>query len=202
MVSGKKSIIGYAQADFKTMITDNRLYIDRTAFLETMENHSNTNLVLVRPRRFGKSLWLSVLHYYYGLEHKDKFNTLFGHLAVGKNPTPLHNTFMILRMQFAGIDVETDAATFSGFRANVRSALAVCMSVYSDCFSVAEKKQVETIETPADMIQTFFELYKSKKIPHPLYILIDEYDQFANELRGLDFDRFQSVVGLSASFMK
>jgi hypothetical protein len=98
-----KSIIGYAQADFKTLIKDHKLYVDRTAFIETMENQSNTNLVFVRPRRFGKSLWLSILHYYYGVEHKDLFEMLFGKLAIGQNPTTLRNTYLILRFQFAGI---------------------------------------------------------------------------------------------------
>ena len=73
----KMSIIGYAQADFKTLITANKLYIDRTAFIRQMENHSNTNLLFVRPRRFGKSLWISILHYYYAVDHKDKFDTPF-----------------------------------------------------------------------------------------------------------------------------
>jgi hypothetical protein len=189
------SIIGYSQADFKTLITENKLYIDRTAFIEAMENHSNPNLIFVRPRRFGKSLWLSILHYYYAVEHKDKFDTLFGHLAIGQNPTPLRNSFIVLRMQFAGIDVETDKSTFYGFRANVLTGILSCMGTYSAYFSEDDRTEIKGLETPADMMQRFLELYKSKNIPHPLYILIDEYDQFANELVALDADRFQAIIG-------
>ena len=72
------SKIGYAEADFKTLITEQKLYIDRTAYIQTMENVSNRNLIFVRPRRFGKSLWISILHYYYGVEHKAAFDTIFG----------------------------------------------------------------------------------------------------------------------------
>jgi hypothetical protein len=190
-----RSIIGYAQADFKTLITDKSLYIDRTAFIETMENESNRNLIFVRPRRFGKSLWLSILHYYYGVEHKDKFDILFSNLAIGKKPTPIRNTYLVLRMQFAGIDVETDASTHYGFRANVLTGILSCMGVYSAYFSQEDRAEMKTIETPADMLQRFFELYKSKNVPHPIYILIDEYDQFANELVGLDTERFKSIIG-------
>jgi hypothetical protein len=189
------SIIGYAQADFATLITENRLYIDRTAYIRTMENESNSNLIFVRPRRFGKSLWLSVLHYYYAIEHKDKFDKLFGNLAIGKNPTPLRNSFMVLRMQFAGIDVETDKSTFNGFRANVMTGITKCMGIYSDYFSPEERAKIEGIDTPANMMQMFLNLYEIKKIPHPLYVLIDEYDQFANELVALDADRFQAIFG-------
>jgi Predicted AAA-ATPase/PD-(D/E)XK nuclease superfamily len=189
------SIIGYAQADFKTLITSQKLYIDRTAFIETMENQSNTNLIFVRPRRFGKSLWLSILHYYYGVEHKDKFDTLFSNLAIGQNPTPLRNSYIILRMQFAGIDVETDKSTYQGFRANVLTGILSCMWAYSTYFSEENRTEIKDLETPADMMQRFFELYKSKNIPYPIYILIDEYDQFANELVALDTERFKAIIG-------
>ncbi len=197
-----RSIIGYAQADFKTLIADENLYIDRTAFIRTMEDQSNRNLIFVRPRRFGKSLWLSILQYYYGVEHKDKFETLFGHLAIGQNPTPLRNSYMVLRLQFAGIDVDTDLSTFNGFRANVRSGILNCMSAYSSYFSEEERTKIETTDTPANMIQLFFDLYKDKNIPHPIYILIDEYDQFANELVGLDTERFKAIIGSSGFVRK
>jgi hypothetical protein len=196
-----RSIIGYSEADFKTLITDKKLYIDRTAFIEIMENQSNKNLIFVRPRRFGKSLWLSVLQYYYGLEHKDLFTTLFGNLVIGQNPTPLRNSFLILRFQFAGIDVETDTSTFQGFRANVMTGILKCMSVYSKYFSAKDKSEIKAIDSPANMIQSFFQKYEEKEIPHPIYILIDEYDQFANELVGLDTERFQTIIG-STGFVR
>ena len=97
----KPSIIGYAQANFATLIADKNIYIDRTGYIRAIENHSNRNLLFVRPRRFGKSLWMSILNYYYGVQHKDKFDTLFGHLVIGKNPTPLRNSHLILTFQFA-----------------------------------------------------------------------------------------------------
>ena len=189
------SVIGYSEADFATLRTEKKLYIDRTSFIHDFENHSNKNLIFVRPRRFGKSLWLSVLQYYYGIQHKDKFETLFGDLDIGKHPTPLRNTYLVLRLQFAGIDVESDASTFQGFRANVMSGILSCMGAYSSYFSADERNRIESIDTPANMIQMFFDLYKVKKIQHPIYILIDEYDQFANELVSLDTERFRAIIG-------
>ncbi len=190
-----QSIIGYAQADFKTLITSNKLYIDRTAFIQNMENQSNTNLIFVRPRRFGKSLWISILHYYYGAEHKDLFETLFGNLAIGRNPTPLRNSYLVLRFQFSGIDVRTDATTFQGFRANVIRGIVKCMNAYPTYFSKEDKTKIEALDTPADMMQTFLSLYESNKVPYPIYILIDEYDQFANELLTTDTERFKAIIG-------
>ena len=198
----KMSIIGYAQADFPTLIADKNIYIDRTAFIRPIENHSNRNLLFVRPRRFGKSLWISILHHYYGVEHKDKFDTLFGHLTIGKNPTPLRNTYMVLKFQFAGIDVETDASTFYGFRKNVLIGITKCMDNYSTYFSEEEITEIKASETPANMIQLFFYFYERKNSPHKLYILIDEYDQFANELVGHDTERFKAIVGRSGFVRK
>jgi Predicted AAA-ATPase/PD-(D/E)XK nuclease superfamily len=198
----KKSIIGYAQADFQTLIEDNNLYIDRTDYIRAIENHSNRNLLFVRPRRFGKSLWISILQYYYGAEHRDKFDTLFGHLAIGQNPTPLRNSFIILRLQFAGIGIETDDLIFYGFRMNVKVGIQNCMAAYPAYFSEEDIKYIETVDTPANMIQAFFGLYQQKEVPQDLFILIDEYDQFANELVGHDTERFKAIVGRSGFVRK
>jgi Predicted AAA-ATPase len=196
------SVIGYAQANFATLIADKNVYIDRTAYIRTIENQSNRNLIFVRPRRFGKSLWLSMMYYYYGVEHKEAFDTLFGHLDIGKNPTPLRNSFLILRFQFAGIDVETDASTYSGFRQNVLVGILNCMKSYPAYFSEEEMNKIEGLDIPANMIQMFFSLYSGKNIPHKIYILIDEYDQFTNELVGLDTERFRAIVGRSGYVRK
>ena len=196
------SIIGYAQADFEILMADKNLFIDRTAYIRTLENQSNRNLIFVRPRRFGKSLWVSILHYYYALEYKDKFETLFGNWAIGQNPTPLRNTYSVLRFQFAGIDVETDGSTYRGFRENVMVGVTECMKVYPAYFSAEEILKIEALDTPASMMQMFFSLYKGKNIPHKIYILIDEYDQFANELVSHDTERFRAIVGRSGFVRK
>ena len=163
---GRPSVIGYSEADFATLITEGKLYIDRTSYIQALENESNKNILFVRSRRFGKSLWLSILQYYYGVQYKNRFETLFGNLAIGQNPTPLRNSYLILRLQFAGIDVETDASTLYGFRENVKTGILNCMSAYSEYFSEAERDKIETIDTPANMMQSFFKLYESKNIPH------------------------------------
>jgi Predicted AAA-ATPase len=164
----KGSIIGYAQADFATLIAGNKLYIDRTDYIRKIENESNTNLLFVRPRRFGKSLWISILTYYYGVQYKEQFASLFGHLAIGKNPTPLRNTYMLLTFQFAGIDVETEASTFYGFRQNVLAGILKCMNAYTTYFSEEEQDEIKDIDTAANMMQMFFTLYEKKNIPYPI----------------------------------
>jgi Predicted AAA-ATPase len=171
-------------------------------FIHAIENMSNSNLIFVRPRRFGKFLWLSVLNYYYGIQYKNKFDSLFGDLAIGKNPTTLRNSYFILQFQFSGIDVDTDEAIFYGFRQNVLSGILKFMGANSDYFTEEEISKIEETETPAAMIQLFFSFFQTKNLPNKIYLLIDEYDQFANELVGLDTERFQFIIGRSGFVRK
>ena len=106
------ALIGYAEADFHSMRTRGHHYVDRTSFIAEMESLGNRNLLFTRPRRFGKSLWISTLHHYYNIRFKDQFETLFGNLYIGKNPTPYRNSYIVLRIQFSGIDVATDELAY------------------------------------------------------------------------------------------
>ncbi len=82
----------YGISDFYKLVTEDYLYIDRTDRIPLIEE-AGQQLLFLRPRRFGKSLWLSTLENYYDIAKADHFERLFGHLAIGKTPTPLHNTF-------------------------------------------------------------------------------------------------------------
>jgi Predicted AAA-ATPase/PD-(D/E)XK nuclease superfamily len=188
------ALIGYAEADFHSLITKGHYYVDRTFFIAELENLGNRNLMFARPRRFGKSLWISTLQHYYDIRFKDQFETLFGNLYIGKNPTPNRNNYLVLRLQFSGIDVATDEKAYLGFHNNILTGVQECMTAYPTYFSEEEIAQMETLKSPESIIQRLFKLHKFKRIPHKFYILIDEYDHFANDLYTLDIDRFQNIV--------
>lgn len=92
--------IPYGRRDFVELITENYLYQDRTQYISVMEDWGK-EVLLMRPRRFGKSLWLSTLMNYYDISRSDDFKQLFGHLVIGQNPTPLHNKYMVMRWDFS-----------------------------------------------------------------------------------------------------
>jgi hypothetical protein len=188
------ALIGYAEADFHSMRTKGHYYVDRTFFIAQLENLGNRNLLFARPRRFGKSLWISVLHHYYDIRFKDQFETLFGDLYIGKNPTPNRNNYIVLRFQFSGIDVSSDEKAYDGFRKNIMAGIVDCMSNYPTYYSNEDQARIEIITNPEGMIQAFFSLHKAKRIPYKIYTLLDEYDHFANELFTLDMERFQNIV--------
>ncbi|WP_186441714.1 AAA family ATPase, partial [Desulfamplus magnetovallimortis] len=92
----------YGISDFKEIILDNYFYCDRSAKIKHLE--CDKHQLFLRPRRFGKSLLLSMLENYYDVAKKDRFDELFGHLEIGKDPTPLHNSYFILKWDFSCID--------------------------------------------------------------------------------------------------
>ncbi|MCI5146401.1 MAG: AAA family ATPase, partial [Candidatus Electrothrix sp. AR3] len=91
--------IPYGLSNFNALIREDYFYIDKTDYIKILEEQGKYN-ILLRPRRFGKSLFLSSLQYYYDINQKDAFQALFGPLAIGKNPTPLRNSYQILAFDF------------------------------------------------------------------------------------------------------
>jgi hypothetical protein len=93
----------YGHADFYTLITEGDYYVDRTDYIRLLEEKGRT-LLFLRPRRFGKSLLLSMLENYDDVNKADEFTRLFGHLAIGQNPTPRHNQYLILYWDFSTVN--------------------------------------------------------------------------------------------------
>ena len=186
--------ITYGQSDFKALIEEGFFYQDRTQFIETLENWKSKFPVFLRPRRFGKSLFVMMLHYYYGLEHKEAFSTLFKNLYIGQHPTPEANKYMVLSFDFSGIDTATYESTYKGFLKNTLNGVGVFMTVYKDFFTDEQRRVVSSQESSEDVLKMLFQFVKNNGLSHKIYLLIDEYDHFANELLSFDFKRFKSNV--------
>ena len=90
----------YGLSDFATLIQDGYFYQDRTDRIPLLEE-AGRQLIFIRPRRFGKSLLLSMLEHYYDINQADQFETRFGHLAIGRHPTPLHNHYFVMKWDFS-----------------------------------------------------------------------------------------------------
>lgn len=93
-------LLPYGISDFETVIEQNLFYVDKTMYLPELERQPR-NIILIRPRRFGKSIFLSMLHAYYDCRKKSKFQSLFGNLWIGKHPTPLQGKYQILHLDFS-----------------------------------------------------------------------------------------------------
>ncbi len=180
--------IPYGESNFKKIISNNFLYIDKTAYVRTLEDVSSFN-ILLRPRRFGKSLFLSSLRYYYDIAYKDAFKDIFGGLDIGKNPTPLKNSYQMLLMDFSGIEVDSPESIRRDFTLEVKTKLIDFLQRYD--YPAETTNRVEEQSNPAAAMKVFFTMIQEYKI----YLLIDEYDQFANALLGKSVDDFKKVIG-------
>jgi hypothetical protein len=186
--------IPYGKSNFKDLIGEGYFYQDRSMYIRRLEEDTSGFLFYLRPRRFGKSLFVSMLRYYYGLEHKDKFEGIFGKLAVGKKPTALVNGYLVLPFEFSGIMTDTPKHTFEGFLSKVIARVQNFLTQYKQYFTQEQRKNILSKDQPSEVLHQLFTYYKENDIQIPIYVMIDEYDHFANELISFNFDHFKEIV--------
>lgn len=184
--------IPYGVADFKKVIENGFIYIDKTEYIEVLENLDDQCPVCLRPRKFGKTLFLSMLKYYYDLNEKDNFQQLFSELYIGKNPTELKNSYLVLSFNFSGVQTQTFETTYSGFFSKVKQGVEKFIDDYRQFLVTDSIKRIRESQTPEEMILWLFT--GAKRITHKIYLLIDEYDHFANELLSFREDLFSDIV--------
>ncbi|MCK5522292.1 MAG: AAA family ATPase [Thiomargarita sp.] len=179
----------YGISNFSQLMSENYYYVDHTAYIEKLEEANEPYIFFLRPRRFGKSLFVSMLWHYYGLEFAEQFAPLFGHCYIGEHPTPKANSYAVLYFEFSRIDTTTRESTFEGFLRNVVSGVHRFLETYTT-LSKNDKKQILRQKSPESVLVKLFESDHESKI----YILIDEYDHFANEIMAFNFDHFSDFV--------
>lgn len=193
----------YGLADFSALIDEGYYYVDRTDRIPLVEN-AGKQLLFLRPRRFGKSLWLSTLENYYDLARADDFARLFGGLKIGQNPTPLHNRYFILKLNFSLVDPQGDAAAIAAsLHRHINNAIETFVFRYRAVLTTPITGH------PTDGLSSLSRLLTAiSTTPHKLYVLIDEYDNFANEvmispLRGTNrYDELVQGEGTLKTFFK
>jgi len=164
----------YALSDFGTLIREGYFYQDRTDRIPRLEA-AGRQLIFIRPRRFGKSLLLSMLEHYYDVKRADQFDALFGNLAIGRHPTPLHNQYFILKWDFSLVKSQGDLKDIEmALHRHVNAAIQDCAAHYGwDDLEIVPDDAVVSLSSL---------LRRVRQEAHPLYLLIDEYDNFANEV--------------------
>ena len=186
----------YGISDYERIVKDNYYYVDKTKYIEKLEDLPQPYITFLRPRKFGKTLFTSTLENYYDIKKKDKFEQLYKETYIGKHPTPLKNSYHILRFNFSGIDTSTVDTTINGFKREVGSSIKLFVQRYGLDFYVNMEDEAENILD--NLIKSFIVQKSNDKI----YVIIDEYDHFANELLGFDTDQFKSLVSKNGKVRK
>jgi len=175
--------IPYGISSFETIKTEGYYFVDKTMYIEKIENLGGRYLFFLRPRRFGKSLFISMLEHYYDINGADQFEKLFGDTYIGQNPTPLKNSYPVLRFNFSMVKTQgTIEQIKQGFCLNVWVALDAFISKYKTRYGLDEEisRKIQSQIDPGDMLLFFHSEMKRKLVS--FYMIIDEYDNFANNV--------------------
>ena len=170
--------IPYGMQNFEDVMERDCYYVDKTPFIEKIEE-SNKYFFFIRPRRFGKSLTLSMLENYYDINKKDKFESLFGKLYIGENPTPERNSYLILHLNFAMISAGLDNYK-KGLDAHCNNKFNSFCSRYARLLPPGIKEEMNQKEDA--VAQLGFLCDKCAEAGLKIYLFIDEYDHFTNQI--------------------
>ena len=183
-------------SNYEKLVEEKRIYVDKTKYIEKMENLTDSTIMFLRPRKFGKTLFTSTLECYYDKNRVEKFDELFENTYIGKNPTPNKNRYCILRFNFSGISTETLEETIKGFKNEVATSIEVFVAKYGLDFIVNKDDEAEMI------LNNLFKAFYIQKAFDKIYVMIDEYDHFANELLGFRTDEFKELVAKNGKIRK
>ena len=183
-------------SNYEKLVEEGYYYVDKTMYIEKMEEISNPTIMFLRPRKFGKTLFTSVLENYYDKLKANKFDKLFGETYIGKNPTRLKNSYNILKFNFSGINTETEDTTMEGFKEKVLNGIQRFINSYDIDFYINKEQTAE------GMLGSIFEAFRSQKNGEKIYVIIDEYDHFANELLGFNTKGFKNLVSKNGKVRK
>ena len=176
--------IPYGLGDFRRIRLKRRLYVDKTRFIRRLEQEDYA--FLIRPRRFGKTLWVSLLENYYDRFWADDFDATFAGTDIGRNPTEEHSRYVTLRFNFSMVDDKLETLERE-FEAYCLIELEGTLERHPDLFPDAARQRILAPPSIVSRLSALFRYAGDHDIP--LYVLIDEYDNFANTVlahRGAD----------------
>jgi hypothetical protein len=189
--------IPYAVANYPEIVEDGYYFVDKTRFIHELEHYKIP--VFLRPRRFGKSLWCSILECYYDINRKDRFERLFGQTDIGRNPTPSRNSQLVLRFDFSVVQVKARLDSLEeSFDAACRDAIRV--------FAAENRRHADfsgamDAASATDALRFIISTIRSQACP-PLHVIIDEYDNFTNQLLTARQDQLYQDVTTGESFLR
>lgn len=169
--------VPYGISDFKRLRNDNFYFVDKTMYLPLIESMPSY-LFLIRPRRFGKSLFLSMMRTYYDILEQDNFNKYFGDLWIGSHPTDQRNRYQVLYFDFSKAGCSHPDRADSIFNDYCSIVINQFAHAYASFYDNDFKATINGIESAKAKL-AYIEI-KAKEKGYPLYLIIDEYDNFTN----------------------
>ncbi len=206
-------LIPTAMTNFKKIIENNYAFVDKTRFLKIYEESGTTVSMLLRPRRFGKTMFTELLMYYYDIALKEEADRLFKGRYIDSHPTPLKNSYYVLKFDFSGIGSDSSADDIlKDFRKKVINGIADFLLRYP-VFILSEIRQKvpdsnlndlhnaiigyysDKNAFPSVSLLTDYFIYSLKPLASTkLMVIIDEYDNFTNDVLSKDLEMFKDMA--------
>ena len=175
-------------ADFKEIREEGLVYIDKTKYIEILENSSNKSVHFLRPRRFGKSLFTSMLECYYDVNMADSFDKLFQGTYIHARPTKKRNQSYVLKFNFAGLGGKHGEELERVFDKKVH------LYISAFCEKYGFENKIPSNYNGALALFNLIQILRNKIKDHKVYVLIDEYDNFANDMLSFDLEEFANAT--------
>lgn len=177
-VSSDRKLLPYGMMNFEDIRLDNYYYVDKTSFIPLIEQ-SDRFFFFIRPRRFGKSLTLNMLQHYYDVRTKDKFDSLFGDLYIGKHPTKDRNSYLVIKLNFSGITGE-----LHNYRKSLDEHCRIVFDYFCDVYAdyLPEGIKEKMAEKDGAVSQFEYLFTECTRVNQKIYLFIDEYDHFTNTI--------------------
>jgi len=195
--------ISYGISNFERIKTENYYFIDKTNYIEILESYGSPYLFFLRPRRFGKSMLVSMLGYYYDIAQKEQFETLFGDTYIGKNPTARKNSYPILHFNFSMIQTFGSLKDIQNSFVNyIYTEIESFIEKYQLIFNLSNEAitELKQIENKLDIVRSLF--LKLRNIKIPAFLIIDEYDSFANNILAEQGSSAYELITHSGGFLR
>ncbi len=190
-----KKKIPYGIANYAELVEKNCYFVDKTKYIETLETANNP--VFLRPRKFGKSLWCQILECYYSIHQKDNFEHLFGNTYIGQHPTPSRNSYFVLALDFSAIDPSGPMAEIEASFNHHCNVKINAMVAQAEPW-LQQRVKIDFAQSASANLISVLAMLKAYK----LYVIIDEYDNFANKLVTANKDHLYRELTADDSFMK
>ena len=182
----------YGKVSFDLLRKNNQAYVDKSIIIKYLDDNSlSWYPVLLRPRRFGKSSFVSMLKCFYDLSYKDRYEELFSGTKIYDESLPSHNSYHVINFDFSAVDGRTEKDLTSSFFSTLTVGIDDFKLRYPD-FVFDYSNINET--APARLFVEFAKAYKNYSKKQNLYVMIDEYDNFANDLLSCNLDLFLNIT--------
>ncbi len=182
--------IPYGMTNLDTIIREGYYYVDKTRFIPRLEDEGSY-VIFLRPRRYGKSLTIAMLDAYYNIRYADRFDELFGNLTIGQKPTEKHNTYLVLSLNFSNVDSDKDKVEES-FNMNLLQAFRKFAYIYRNILPEGTEAKMEAHTKSNDAFNDLCD--QVTKTDKKMYVMIDEYDNFANTLMSYDENAYMNLT--------